>query len=176
MVKYMLRAYAVEDPTPHQVLERLNRGVGSFLDPDLFVSAFYGVLSPETGELQFANAGHESPLIALKEFGYCTSLDITGPVLGLDPNVRYFTRDFGFTPGDLLLLYTDGVTNARRAGALFGRDRLEALLMELAAEKPARIVSQIYRTVRAFAEGDLHDDCALLALKAKEVWKHPAQP
>ena len=53
--------------------------------------------------------------------------------------------------------------------------RLEALLTEMADGKPGRIVSHIYRTVRAFAEGDLHDDCALLALKAKEVWKHPAQ-
>jgi serine phosphatase RsbU (regulator of sigma subunit) len=90
--------------------------------------------------------------------------------------VTYFSRSVCLTPGDLLLLYTDGVTNARCSGELFGRERLEALLSELTNEKPGRIVSCLYRTVRAFAEGDLHDDCALLALKAKEVWKHPVQP
>ncbi len=176
MVKYMLRAYAVEDPSPAAVLDRLNRGICAFIDPDLFISAFYGVLCPDTGEMQYANAGHDSPLLALKEYQYCTSLDITGPVLGLEPAVSYFTRSHRLAPGDLLLLYTDGITNARRGGELYGRERLEALLTELAGGKPDRIVSQIYRTVRAFAEGDLHDDCALLALKAKEVWKHPAQP
>ena len=73
-------------------------------------------------------------------------------------------------------MYTDGVTDARRGSDLFGRERLEELVAELSTARPGRIVSQIYRTVRAFAEGDLHDDCALLAVKAKEVWKHPAQP
>jgi serine phosphatase RsbU (regulator of sigma subunit) len=175
MVKYMLRAFAVEDPTPASVLERLNRSMCAFIDPDLFVSAFYGLLSPGAGQLQYANAGHESPLLALKEHDYCTSLDVTGPVLGLDPAVTYFNRSVCLTPGDLLLLYTDGVTNARRRGEIYGRERLEALLVEMADGKPGRIVSHIYRTVRAFAEGDLHDDCALLALKAREVWKHPAQ-
>jgi serine phosphatase RsbU (regulator of sigma subunit) len=176
MVKYMLRAYAVEEPTPAQVLERLNRGLCSFIDPDLFVSAFYGLLCAESGEMQYGNAGHESPLLALKEHGYCTSLDVTGPVLGLDRAVSYFNRNVCLQPGDVLLMYTDGVTNARRGGELFGRDRLEALLPGLASRRAGRIVSHIYRTVRAFAEGDLHDDCALLALKAKEVWKHPVQP
>jgi serine phosphatase RsbU (regulator of sigma subunit) len=90
--------------------------------------------------------------------------------------VAYFERTVHFNPGDLLLLYTDGVTDARRGDELFGRERLEELLAGLSDAKPNRIVSQIYRTVRAFAEGDLHDDCALLVLKAKEVWRHPAQP
>jgi serine phosphatase RsbU (regulator of sigma subunit) len=184
MVKYMLRAYAVEDPEPAVVLDRLNRGLCAFIDTDLFVSAFYGVLSPANGELRYANAGHDSPILVLKADQYCTSLDVTGPVLALEPTVTYFTRTLQLSPGDLLLLYTDGIVNARRrvpapegwVDELYGRDRLETLLAELAPAKPDRIVSQIYRTVRAFAEGNLHDDCALLALKAREVWKHPAQP
>jgi serine phosphatase RsbU (regulator of sigma subunit) len=176
MVKYMLRAYASEDPVPASVLRRLNQGVCTFIEPDLFVSAFYGVLCPDTGLLQYGNAGHDSPILALKEHGYCTSLDTTGPVLGLDTSVAYFDRTLSLGPGDVLLLYTDGITDARQGGELFGRERLEELLASLAGSKPSRIVSQIYRTVRAFAEGNLHDDCALLAVKAKEVWRHPAQP
>lgn len=176
MVKYMLRAYAVEDPSPASVLARLNQAVSAFSDPDLFVTAFYGVLCPNSGQLQYGNAGHDSPILALKEHRYCTSLDITGPALGMEPGMTYFSRTIELTPGDLLLLYTDGITNARRGDELFGRERLVALLAELEGLKPARIVSQIYRTVRAFAEGNLSDDCALLALKAKEAWKYPAQP
>jgi serine phosphatase RsbU (regulator of sigma subunit) len=168
MVKYMLRAYAVEEPTPASVLARLNRGVCAFIDPELFVTAFYALLCPDTGQLQYGNAGHDSPILALKEHGYCTSLDVTGPPLGLDPTVTYFTRNLCLAPGDLLLLFTDGVTNAAHGGELFGRERLEHLVAELAPGKPNRIVSQIYRTVRAFAAGNLQDDCALLAIKAKE--------
>ena len=153
------------------MLERLNRGVCAFIDPELFITAFYALLCPDTGQLEYGNAGHDSPILALKEHGYCTSLDVTGPALGLDPMVTYFARTLCLTPGDLLLLYTDGVTNAARGGELFGRDRLEELLASLSTGKPARIVSQIYRTVRAFAAGNLQDDCALLAIKAKEEWK-----
>jgi serine phosphatase RsbU (regulator of sigma subunit) len=179
MVKYMLRAYAVEESSPSSVLERLNRGVCAFIDPDLFITAFYALLCPDTGQLEYGNAGHDSPILALKEHGYCTSLDVTGPALGLDPMVTYFARTLCLTPGDLLLLYTDGITNAARrvpgpkgwVDELFGRDRLEELLASLSTGKPARIVSQIYRTVRAFAAGNLQDDCALLAIKAKEEWK-----
>jgi len=168
MVKYMLRAYAVEESSPSSVLERLNRGVCAFIDPDLFITAFYALLYPDTGQLEYGNAGHDSPILALKEHGYCTSLDVTGPALGLDPMVTYFARTLCLAPGDLLMLYTDGIINAARRGELFGRERLEHLLTQLAARKPNRIVSQIYRTVRAFAAGNLQDDCALLALKAKE--------
>src|SRR5207249_559494 len=92
MVKYMVRAYAIEDPGPASVLRRLNRGVCSFIEPDLFVSAFLGVLCPDTGQLQYGNAGHDCPILALKEHRYCTSLDTTGPVLGLDPTLEYFDR------------------------------------------------------------------------------------
>jgi sigma-B regulation protein RsbU (phosphoserine phosphatase) len=176
MVKYMLRSYAIEDASPASVLMRLNRGLCAFIDPDLFVTAFYGLLCPDSGRLHYGNAGHDSPILALKQQDFCTSLDTTGPALGLDPAVAYFERTVHFNPGDLLLLYTDGVTDARRGDELFGRERLEELLAGLSDAKPNRIVSQIYRTVRAFAEGDLHDDCALLVLKAKEVWRHPAQP
>lgn len=179
MVKYMLRAYAAEDPAPASVLERLNRGVCAFLDPDRFITAFYALLCPDTGDVRYGNAGHDSPILALKEHGYCTSLDVTGPALGIDPLVTYFARTLCLRPGDLLLLYTDGITNAARrmpgpkggVDELFGRERLEELVAGLSTEKPGRIVSQIYRTVRAFAAGNLQDDCALLALKAREVWK-----
>jgi serine phosphatase RsbU (regulator of sigma subunit) len=179
MIKHMLRAYAAEESSPAAVLERVNRGICAYLDPDRFITAFYAVLCPETGELQYGNAGHESPILALKEHGYCTSLDITGPALGLDPAITYFSRSLSLTPGDLLLLYTDGIVNAARrvpgskgwTDERFGRERLEALTEDLATGKPGRIVSQIYRAARAFAAGNLQDDCALLALKAKDVWK-----
>jgi serine phosphatase RsbU (regulator of sigma subunit) len=179
MIKYMLRAYAAEEPAPASVLERVNRGVCAYLDPDRFITAFYAVLCPDTGQLQYGNAGHDSPILSLREHGYCTALDITGPALGLDPTITYFTRSLTLAPGDLLLLYTDGITNAARrlpgprgwVDELFGRERLEELVADLSAGKPGRIVSQIYRAARAFAAGNLQDDCALLALKAKEIWK-----
>lgn len=179
MIKYMLRAHAAEEPSPASVLERVNRGICAFLDPDRFITAFYAVLCPETGQLQYGNAGHDSPILSLKEHGYCTSLDITGPALGLDPGVSYFTRSLSLAPGDLLLLFTDGITNAARrvpgpdgwVDELFGRERLEELVAALSTAKPGRIVAQIYRAARAFAAGNLQDDCALLALKAKDTWK-----
>jgi sigma-B regulation protein RsbU (phosphoserine phosphatase) len=67
-----------------------------------------------------------------------------------------------------LLLYTDGITEARRGDDFFGQDRLEDLLAQYADYRPTRIVQYLYRDARAFSGGVLHDDVALLCLKARE--------
>jgi serine phosphatase RsbU (regulator of sigma subunit) len=175
MLKNMLRAIAFEDPNPVSVFGRLNRALNYFTDPELFVTAFYGVLCPTTGRLTYCNAGHDCPVLFSAEEGFCTALDTTGIALGMDARSAYVSRQVDLGPGDVLLLYTDGVTECRRDAEFFGRARLEDLLAQLARSKPNRIVSSIYAAVRTYSEGDLHDDIALLVVKAKPSWKFHAR-
>jgi sigma-B regulation protein RsbU (phosphoserine phosphatase) len=169
MVRNMLRLIAFEDADPAVALGRLNRALYHYYtDQELFVTAFYGVLAPDSGELQYANAGHDPPLLYRAGLRFCTALDTTGMALGMDNASRYFGRLIDLERGDLLLLYTDGITEARRGADFFGRERLEDLLVRFADSRPTRIVRFLYRDARAFSGGALHDDVALLCLKARE--------
>lgn len=168
MIKNMLRLIAFEDPEPATALGRLNRAVYYFTDPELFVTAFYGVLSPDAGELVYANAGHDCPLHYRAEERFCTALDTTGMALGMDAESCYSRRRLPLGRGDVLLLYTDGVTDAREGGRFFGRERLEAMLVRYATARPSQIVKYLYKEARTFSDSGLHDDVALLCLKAKE--------
>jgi serine phosphatase RsbU (regulator of sigma subunit) len=170
-LKNMLRAFAFEDPDPPTVFARLNKALYYYSEPHLFVTAFYGVLCLTTGVLTYSNAGHDCPLLYAADAGFCTSLDTTGIALGMDAASVYASRRVELAPGDVLLLYTDGVTEARANSEFFGRDRLEDLLLQAAGSKPSRIVASIYRAVRTHSEGELHDDIALLVVKAKPSWK-----
>jgi PAS domain S-box-containing protein len=167
MVKNMLRVIAFEDPEPATALARLNRVLYHFTEAELFVAAFYGVLAPESGALVYANAGHDCPLLYRAEQRFCTALDTTGIALGMDPESRYFARRLALEQGDVLLLYTDGITEARQGVRFFGRERLEEFLTRFADSRPSRIVRYLYREARTFSDSGLHDDVALLCLKAK---------
>lgn len=168
MVKNMLRLIAFEEPEPAGALARLNRALHHFTDRELFVTAFYGVLCSETGELRYANAGHDPPLLYRASLSFSTALDTTGMALGMDAESCYFARRLVLERGDVLLLYTDGITEARRGGSFFGRERLEEALARHADARPTRIVRFLYREARAFSDGALHDDVALLCLKARD--------
>jgi serine phosphatase RsbU (regulator of sigma subunit) len=170
-LKNMLRAFAFENPDPPTVFTRLNKALYYYSEPHLFVTAFYGVLCLTTGVLSYSNAGHDCPLLYASDAGFCTSLDTTGIALGMDAASVYASRRVELAPSDVLLLYTDGVTEARANSEFFGRNRLEDLLMQVAGSKPSRIVASIYRAVRTHSEGELHDDIALLVVKAKPSWK-----
>src|SRR5207247_4107023 len=131
-----------------------------FTEAELFVTAFYGVLSPDTGELVYANAGHDCPLWYQAAERLCTPLDTTGMALGMDPESCYLPRRFLLQPGDVLLLYTDGVTNAREGDRFFGEERLGETLVRFADARPSRIVKYLYHEARAFSDSGLHDDVA----------------
>ena len=90
----------------------------------MFASVFFGLLDPQTGELTYVNAGHESPII-FRQNGATDLLDITGGVLGLFPAANYAVATTRLNPGDLLFTYTDGVNEAKNlAGELFSDERI----------------------------------------------------
>ena len=116
-VKYTLRAFAHDMPgEPGRVLTHVNNVVcGEMSSLDGFITLFYGVLDTRTGELIYANAGHEPPLLRRAADGDIVPLDGTdGMVLGCLPGLPYDERTLTLAPGDFLLLYTDGVDRVPR--------------------------------------------------------------
>ncbi len=168
MLKYTLRGFALETPSnPGEVLSRVNDVLCSPMSShDGFVTLFYGVLNTETGDLVYASAGHEPPLHRSIGTGLAAPLPAgDGLALGVLPGCPYENCRVLLAPGDLLLLYTDGLTEARADdGSFLGLDGLAALLP--AADVPAEAaVSAIYDAVTDFAANVRRDDVAMLTLR-----------
>jgi sigma-B regulation protein RsbU (phosphoserine phosphatase) len=152
---------------PERLLARVNERLAESNDACMFATMGCGYLDVGTGLLRYASAGHEPPLL-LEVGGNVEPLRAeSGPALAVEaPAVYPWTERF-IAPGDTLLLYTDGVTEAAAAdGSLFGLDRLCALLRDSAASaEPEALVRRIVETVTAHA-ADFHasDDLTVLAV------------
>lgn len=148
------------------LLERLNRLLRSSSPPQCFVSLFFGVLDPCSGELLYANAGH-NPALLVRAEGRVEWLESGGPVLAILPAVSYEQQRRQLRPGDVLVLYSDGVTEATdRSGAEFGSERLAELCVRHAHLPPAGLLEELRRCLRDWLGGQpAEDDITLVAIK-----------
>ncbi len=164
MVKYSLRAYANEGHSPAEAVRYLNAIVSRYMNCEAFVTLFYGLLDPHTGELRYANAGHEPPIYMRDGTGL--TLPSTGPAVGAGIDLEYEEGTLKMERGSILLLYTDGISEARHDGEFLGTDGITKKLVAcdgLASEGIARC---IHRSAVEFAGGELKDDAAVLAVRA----------
>jgi sigma-B regulation protein RsbU (phosphoserine phosphatase) len=129
----------------------------------MFASAFIGLLDPQTGTLDYVNAGHEEAYIIGSE-GIDATLPPTGPVLGIFAGANFAIATATLRPGDTLLLYSDGVPEATsRTGEQFSEARLRALLEQFDGNVDD-LIEMIISSIREFATGaPQHDDITLLA-------------
>ena len=124
-------------------VERLNRILNKSRLTTKFISLFYGEFESE-GEVIFVNAGHPAPLLLRSGTGEFEALDPTGMVLGPSPNALYARRAAKLGPKDLVVLYTDGITEAADLkGREFGVDRLKRLAFELRKRPAQEIVGSV---------------------------------
>ncbi len=167
-VKYSLRAFATEAAAPGLVLTRLNRllcsdssGLG-----DHFVTLFYAVFDPANGRLAWTSAGHET-MILKRAGGGSALLDANGPILGVADHTYEQALDF-LQPGDALILYTDGLTEARGAGSremldlARVRDLVEAVPPEAGA---GALAARLQEAAMQWTGGRTHDDMALMVAR-----------
>lgn len=173
MAKYMLRGFASEDPEPASVLARTNSVIANCTDSEVFITLFYGVLDTKERKLTYANAGHERPLLFNKNLGSCCALQTTGPALGILPDAAYVQLEVDLAETDAFVLYTDGITEARREGAFLGQDRLEAMISQVGESSADAIADHILSNVQDYSFGDLRDDVALVVIKPGDYGYSP---
>lgn len=163
-----LRALTAEVPSPAQVLEKANRHFSESASSARLASVFYGALDVEGGRLCYANAGHLPPLVR-KADGRWQTLDSTGMVLGALDKVTYAENTVAFDPGDLFVLYSDGITEAQNgAGEFFDESRVTSVVDDLLADPPAGaqlMASAIADEVSRFAPGEPSDDRTLVVVR-----------
>ncbi|MCL4552910.1 MAG: SpoIIE family protein phosphatase [Candidatus Marsarchaeota archaeon] len=167
LTKYTLRGYAYEDPTPSVVLARLNATICQEIGSESFVTLFYGLLSMGDHTLSYANAGHEPPLHL--SCSQCKAFELTdgGAPLGVIPDQRYGDHTLHLKSGDRILLYTDGVTDARNSQGFLGVDGLRKIFIEEDHEPPQEFVGNLIGFLQDFSEGLLRDDVAVLLVCAE---------
>jgi phosphoserine phosphatase RsbU/P len=130
-----------------------------------FASLLFGYLDVPRRAFRYVNAGHPAGLVIRRD-GTLERLDEGGVLLGIEPAAEYHAGSRTFAPGDLLLLYSDGVTDVLNpADEEFGRLRLEALLRRVAHLPSEQLLESIATAVETFVGGTLPDDVTLLVAK-----------
>jgi serine phosphatase RsbU (regulator of sigma subunit) len=163
----IIRTTALSSRNPAATLERANELILKDSQANRFVSAFYGALDTNRGRLIFANGGHNQPLWRQAASGRCQKLVARGAVLGVFDRVELAEAEVEIAPGDLLLFYTDGVTEAMNGEEeMFGEERLEAVLAARPEAGALEMVGEVVRAVAAFTgPTPRSDDFTLFVVK-----------
>jgi serine phosphatase RsbU (regulator of sigma subunit) len=164
MAKFVFRSLAREHAEPSDFLQSANDVVVGEIAPGKFITMVYVVIDPRTGGVAVAGAGHPAPRIVAADAAV-TSLDAHGLVLGVELGQTYEEVHGTLARGDAVVLYTDGVIEARCEGELYGQERLDSVLAERSALAPAELAQAVLADCRAFARGELADDCAVVVVR-----------
>jgi sigma-B regulation protein RsbU (phosphoserine phosphatase) len=155
----VLRASLDGVRSPAEGLEHANRLICAESSFGFFVTLFFAELEPTSGRLRYVNAGHNPPLLLRQTMTRPEPLVRTSLPLGIDPDFPYAQAEATLGPGDLLLLYTDGVTEARDPqGRQFEQERLEASLSGRRGAAGSELLTGIEQDLSAFTTGAIADD------------------
>lgn len=163
MIKYAVRSFAAAGLSPARVVAEVNRMTTEAGDPSDIVTLWLGRYDPLKGTLLWSDGGHPPGLLKRVD-GTIERLGATGPLLGALSDALYEQETVNVGPGDRLVLYTDGVTEARRGNIFFGEERIREVLMST----ETNVAQAILSAVREYVEGDLRDDVAVLSLDIRD--------
>lgn len=162
----LMRGVALSGGSPGMILEEVNGLLHPDNDALLFVTLIFGCYDPATGDIEYAQAGHNQPVLCSRAAGVAYE-PYGGSPLGPFPSTQCVTFHAHLDPGDCLLLYTDGVTEAMNsAKQLYGEDRLLDFARRAQHEDAKTIVQLLREDVASFVDGaEQSDDITILALR-----------
>jgi sigma-B regulation protein RsbU (phosphoserine phosphatase) len=162
----LLRAVGTNRHAPAETLLRVNELLLSDTHSDLFVTVWYGLWDTRTGKIVFSSAGH-NPAILIRADGHSEQLHARGIALGVVPNIRLQEHEITLTPGESLVVYTDGVTEALRSDKTeFGVVGLQSTLVNKRHKSAHEIIQGVLNALDTFVAGEPQfDDVTLTVLK-----------
>jgi sigma-B regulation protein RsbU (phosphoserine phosphatase) len=168
-IQASLRALLVGVHSFERLLEQMNEMIRDFTGGSIYLTLFLALLNSETRRMHYINAGHNPPAL-VRTNGKVELLEEGGTVLGLLPRVRYNRAQVNLQKGDVLVLYTDGVTEATNpAGDMFG---LEAMTQSVEAARPdptpESVLARIVADMQDFSEGTPQSDDQTLVVICPE--------
>jgi serine phosphatase RsbU (regulator of sigma subunit) len=167
MSRSLVRAAALDGSAPPAAMERANRWITRDSESGMFVTLFYGLLDTERGRLRYTSAGHNPPLLYRPGADSFSELRTPGIALGVLEEITLHEAEIDIEPGDVLVCYTDGVTEAiDDAQNEFGVERLRRVIARHAGEDVAQIVRAILEAVDLHGRGQPpFDDVTLVVIK-----------
>jgi sigma-B regulation protein RsbU (phosphoserine phosphatase) len=167
VIKTMIKSQSYVDPSPKKILTRVNQVVSENNPSCMFTTIFMGVLNLLSGELTYTLAGHNPPYLRRADGSLEKLADRHGPPLGVVDNFVYGESTILCTTGDLLISYTDGVTEAMDfEGQLFSDQRLLELLTAAGYDLPQDAIQVITQAVSEFqGQAEQADDITILSFK-----------
>ena len=147
-----VQALAETPGDPATVVGRLNRSLIGTCPSNRFITFFFAIIDASSGDIAFCNAGHNPPFV-VRAGGAIERLEGGGPVLGILPAMTYQGRECHMEPGDLLVLYSDGVTEAANLAGEEFEDRLPELAAALRHRSAAEVVQAIHEAVKEWIAG-----------------------
>jgi len=162
MAKFVFRSIAREHSEPSEFLAAANEIVLEEIGDGKFITMLYVTADGRSGEVSCASAGHPSP--RLVRAGAVEALGLRGLALGIAGGQAYEAELVTLEPGDVAVLFTDGLLEARRERELYGEGRLDASLARHASLPAEELAVALVEDCRAFG-GELADDCAVVVLK-----------
>ena len=163
LVKNTIKAYAHQHSSPAKVIAMTNEVIVKASDPSSFVTLFFGILDKESGSLLYCSAGQPHPIMIRKP-STASLLKAGSPVVGIFEDSEYKDSNETLRDDDILFLYTDGATEARRDRELFGEERLVGLIEDLHATEAHELPQRVFDELFDFAQGTMADDTALLSI------------
>jgi sigma-B regulation protein RsbU (phosphoserine phosphatase) len=163
----VLRVRARELPGPAAIIKDLDRVLKQITGPANFVTVFYARVNPSLRTLQYANGGHNPPLLVRTRTQTTLLLEESGPIVGILPDAQFSDTIVKLESGDILTLYTDGVTEQENENEdQFSIDRLKNLILTKETDSAATLVSDVTEAVSIFAgTREQEDDLTLVVAK-----------
>lgn len=177
LTRYTLRSLALSETEPETLLEEMNLHLFPQCGSDRFVRLLIAVVDPERAELTYSNAGHVPPVLYRAKTGAVEWLEEGGIVLGVERQATFKAGHLELDPGDMLVMYTDGVTEASRGGRPYGQGKFKDLVELYGVGTPGELAQALRRSVEAWVAtdpdkpvpegtiGELRDDIAILAVQ-----------
>ena len=160
-----VRAFATPDAEPNEVCSSVNRLLCRNIASGKFVTFCYAVIDLEKGQVSYANAGHNAPFIVRTD-GSIDQLTTTGLVLGVSSDWTYNAGAMPFGPGDRLVCFTDGMSEARSANdEEYGEERLAKLAAQTPCGNAEALADTLSAAVTAWTNGPAQDDATLIVVE-----------
>jgi phosphoserine phosphatase RsbU/P len=167
MIKYAIDSLPDSRKSPHFVLESLNRIVEDNLDEGMFITMFYSMYDTVNHSFTYGAAGHEQGFYYHSLTDSFEDLVTKGLVLGVDPNFTYEQYQKQVEPGDMIVLLSDGVTEAKTEEGFIERSVITDLIDKYKHLTSQEMVEQIYRELEKMQNSEMHDDFTLVILRRK---------
>lgn len=159
-----LRAYAEETSDAGDILTRLNALVHKSSPPESYATLFLGVLNVDSGQMRYCTAGHPSPIVASRE-GAAPLAPSRSPIVGALPELRFHSAETVLLPGEKLVLFTDGMTEARNPdGEFLGEEGVLGEVRRMRHSRVSVLPERLWKAVLAYSHGHMRDDTVVLVI------------